>query len=151
MQETGLCCLFRKESIIPGEQWKAKIKDSVRDYDIMIPVITLGALRSEWVAKEVKEARRHVKPIIPCRLSSITEFELKWGLNSFQNIIFDQDNFDGLRLLSGAVKNLLQNNAQIREKYRRERKLKNIKVSLLTGIARLSSFLFIIYFLYLHL
>ena len=29
----------------------------------------------------------------------------------------------------------MQNNAQIREKYRRERKLKNIKVSLLTGIA----------------
>ena len=97
MQELGYIVFFDKDSIIPGEPWAAKIKNSVQDYDIMIPLITQGVLRSQWVAKEVKEAIRHNKPIIPCRINTITEHELKWGLDSFQNIVFDQDNFDELR------------------------------------------------------
>ncbi len=136
LNKLGYVVFFDKFSILPGEQWEAKIKNSVRDYDIMIPVITDGALRSEWVAKEVKEAIHYHKLIIPFMDRRITKHDLKWGLDEIQNLPFDQDISAEKRDLAEAIKENLQDpKFPLRDKYRRERILKKTKLSLLSSIA----------------
>ena len=78
--------------IKPGEDWSESIRNSIAESDIVVVIITRSALKSLEVEKEVLEARKQNKIIIPCRYRGISWTELKWDLNKLQGFDFDNKN-----------------------------------------------------------
>jgi hypothetical protein len=64
------------------------IRTLIAEVDIVIIIVTRSALKSSEVEKEVLEARKQNKTIIPCRYRGISWTELKWDLNKLQGFQF---------------------------------------------------------------
>jgi tetratricopeptide (TPR) repeat protein len=78
--------------IKPGEDWSESIQNSIADSDIVVVIVTRSALKSSEVEKEILEARKQNKIIIPCRYRGISWTDLKWDLNKLQGFEFDNKN-----------------------------------------------------------
>ena len=78
--------------IKPGEDWSESIRNSIAESDIVVVIVTRSALKSSEVEKEVLEARKQNKIIIPCRYRGILWTDLKWDLNKLQGFDFDNKN-----------------------------------------------------------
>jgi len=78
--------------IKPGEDWSESIRNSIADSDIVVVIVTRSALKSSEVEKEILEARKQNKIIIPCRYRGISWTDLKWDLNKLQGFEFDNKN-----------------------------------------------------------
>jgi hypothetical protein len=52
------------------------------------------ALKSEWVEKEVLQAQRENKRIIPCFHKFATNQDIKWNLKDYQGVDEFEDKFD---------------------------------------------------------
>jgi len=71
-----------------GDIWSNTIEKNIAACDVFLVIITLGALRSLEVEKEVLLAQHNNKKIIPCFYSDIKKNQLKWGLEKLQGIEF---------------------------------------------------------------
>ena len=80
------------DDIKPGANWEETIRNSIAESDIVAVIVTRSALRSPEVEKEVLEARKQNKTIIPCRYRGISWTDLKWDLNKLQGFEFDNEN-----------------------------------------------------------
>ena len=78
--------------IKPGADWYESIRNSIAESDIVAVIVTRSALRSTEVEKEVLEARKQNKTIIPCMYKGISWNDLKWDLNKLQGFQFDNKN-----------------------------------------------------------
>ena len=78
--------------IKPGEDWSESIKNAIDNSDFIAVIVTRSALKSAEVEKEIIEAKKQNKTIIPCRYRGITWNELKWDLNKLQGFQFDNKN-----------------------------------------------------------
>ena len=78
--------------IKPGEDWSETIRNSITESDFVAVIVTRSALRSTEVEKEILEARKQNKTIIPCRYKGILWTDLKWDLNKLQGFQFDNKN-----------------------------------------------------------
>ena len=72
-----------------GDVWSSVIDVNISKCDIFVALITYGSLLSPHVEKEVLQAQRANKIIIPCIQKVINHGEIKWGLNNIQGIEFD--------------------------------------------------------------
>ncbi len=91
--------VFRDVDRIDGEEdWKQKIIRSIKKSDIFILVLTPFALSSVEVQKEVREAQRWKKRILPCKLDTIHIEELKWNLGKLTIIEYSERNISALLL-----------------------------------------------------
>ena len=63
-----------------GADWSESIRDSIAQSDFVAIIVTRSSLKSTEVEKEVLEARRQNKIIIPCRYRGIAWTEIKWDL-----------------------------------------------------------------------
>jgi hypothetical protein len=87
------------KDIMAGTVWTNVIEDNISRCDLFIVVLTHAALQSSEVEKEVLQAQRENKRIIPCTdrivLLRGPEFDRsKWALDRIQGIEFE--NADGL-------------------------------------------------------
>jgi uncharacterized protein YjbI with pentapeptide repeats len=78
-----------ESSIHVGEKWTKMIEDNIDGCDIFVLIITYRSLKSAEVNKEVEEALRQNKVIIPCKLEGLKWEEVKWNLSGFQGIEFE--------------------------------------------------------------
>ena len=83
-------------SIIAGEIWNNTIEDNITNCDIFVVIITHGSLASPHVEKEVLQAQRDKKRIIPCvhrnvELRGVGYANSKWGLEKIQGIEFNNE------------------------------------------------------------
>jgi cytochrome c-type biogenesis protein CcmH/NrfG len=78
--------------IKPGSDWYESIRNSIAESDIVAVIVTRSALRSTEVEKEVLEAKKQDKTIIPCMYRGISWNDLKWDLNKLQGFQFDNKN-----------------------------------------------------------
>jgi hypothetical protein len=81
-------------SINIGDIWNDVIEDNITNCDVFIIIITHGSLVSPHVDKEVLQAQREHKTIIPCvhrnvELRGVGYVNIKWGLEKIQGIEFE--------------------------------------------------------------
>ena len=80
------------DKIEGGEDWNQKIIRSIRRSDIFILVLTPLALSSGEVDKEVREAAKLKKRILPCKLDTVDIEKLKWDLGKLNIIKYSEKN-----------------------------------------------------------
>jgi hypothetical protein len=76
-----------------GEVWNNTIETNISNCDIFVVIVTFAALRSIEIEREVLQAQKENKIIVPCFHSSIRNSNIKWGLNNIQGVQFD-DKFE---------------------------------------------------------
>ena len=78
-------------SIRGGDVWSKTIEENISNCDIFVVILTHGALKSPHVEKEVLQAQKEKKTIIPCfHTSIIPRYIDKLELNKFQGVEFDE-------------------------------------------------------------
>jgi hypothetical protein len=87
-KKSGFTVFESAREIQGGEQWMQRILDDIAACDVFLAIVTRGALRSTYVEKEVLEAQRLGKRIIPCRHASISWEQIKWELDRIQGVQF---------------------------------------------------------------
>src|SRR6185436_5570661 len=76
------------DDIEAGDIWTNTIDDNISRCDVFIVILTFAALRSSEIEKEVLQAEKKSKKIIPCVDRGIEINQLKWDLGKFQGIEF---------------------------------------------------------------
>ena len=76
------------DDIEAGDIWTNVIEDNISRCDVFIVILTFASLRSSEVEKEVLQAQKKNKKIIPCVDRGIDINQLKWDLGKFQGIEF---------------------------------------------------------------
>ena len=76
------------ETISPGEYYEPKILDSISTCDIFIAIVTHSAMKSSHVEKEVLQAQRENKVIVPCMHKYVMRNQIKWNLTNLQGLEF---------------------------------------------------------------
>ncbi|MDF2736270.1 MAG: ATPase-like [Nitrososphaeraceae archaeon] len=117
-------------SIQLGDVWSNVIEKNISTCDIFIVIVTSSALKSTEVEKEVLQAQKEYKIIIPCFHRSVINSSIKWRLNNIQGVEFD-DKYELARNLSSKI---------IHENYTTSKKITNeYKMNLSTKQVRLSN------------
>jgi tetratricopeptide (TPR) repeat protein len=80
-------------NIKAGEDWSNTIEENISSCDIFVTIVTHGSLHSPHVEREVLQAQKEKKTIIPCFHRSVTNRAIKWGLEKIQGVEFD-DKFE---------------------------------------------------------
>ena len=75
-------------NIQAGSIWSNEIENNISTCDLFVAIITHAALRSLEVEKEVLQAQRENKTIIPCFHRYVSKNEIKWDLSKIQGIEF---------------------------------------------------------------
>jgi tetratricopeptide (TPR) repeat protein len=75
-------------NIKPGDVWSKTIEKNISTCDRFVVIVTFAALRSSEVEKEVLQARKDNKKIIPCIYRDRRRDKIKWGLEKIQGIEF---------------------------------------------------------------
>lgn len=71
-----------------GDVWSDTIETNISNCDIFVIIVTYGALQSEHVEREVLQAQKENKKILPCLFRRINLNEIKWGLERIQGVEF---------------------------------------------------------------
>jgi len=77
------------DSIRAGEVWSNTLEQNISNCDIFVVIITYGSLHSPHVEREVLQAQKENKTIIPCFHKTVIENNIKWGLDKIQGVEFD--------------------------------------------------------------
>ena len=85
------------DKIEGGEDWSYKIIRSIQS-DIFILVLTTLTLSSGEVEKEVREAKKWKKRILPCKHENVNIKELRWVLGKLNIIAYSERNISALLL-----------------------------------------------------
>jgi hypothetical protein len=85
-----------------GDAWSNIIEKNISTCDLFVVIVTNAALRSEEIEKEVLQAQKENKKIIPCIHKDVKYDEIKWNLKSIQGINF-QDKYELSRNLYSKI------------------------------------------------
>jgi hypothetical protein len=85
-----------------GDIWSNTIEQNISNCDIFVVIVTSGALYSLHVEREVLQAQRENKKIIPCIYIGIKKDKIKWGVEKFQGVEFS-DKYELARLLESKI------------------------------------------------
>jgi hypothetical protein len=127
--ERGHAVFIDVNSIRIGEPWARSIEKNISECDIFVVILTPDSLTSKNVEREVLQAKKEEKIIVPCIHEYVPYNQIKWGLKNIQGIEFS-DKFElALHLypkittsLSTSIEDELEN---IRT--RKEKRTKNTK------------------------
>lgn len=85
----GYSAFVAKRDLKKGERQDIVIMKRIRECLIFVPILTSGALKSTWVDKEITEAQKLGKHIIPCKHKYLKWSELeKWNLTDVNGVEF---------------------------------------------------------------
>jgi len=101
-QGSGYDVFTDVKNIQLGDVWNSAIESNISNCDIFVVIITNAALRSTEVEKEVLQAQKENKKIIPCIHKDVNYDEIKWNLKSIQGIEF-QDKYELARDLYSKI------------------------------------------------
>jgi|SRR5215212_2065781 len=96
--------VFTDVNSIEGDIWTSTIEDNISNCDIFVVIITQGALQNLRVEREVLQAQREKKRIIPCFHENVSRSDIKWEweLDEIQGFEFS-DKYDLIRKLNDAL------------------------------------------------
>jgi len=83
-----------------GEQWREKNDTELIKSDLMVLLVTPGALQSQEIVREVKLATENNVRILTCKHDDleIPWIELPWSLGTIEGIEFEDDEILKIRL-----------------------------------------------------
>jgi hypothetical protein len=85
-----------------GDIWSDIIKDNISKCDVFAIIVIFASIRSKDVEKEVLQAQKENKIIIPCIHKDVGIENLKWDLDRYQGFEFD-DRYDLARKLYSKI------------------------------------------------
>ena len=85
-----------------GDIWSNIIENNILKCDIFVVIVTQASLRSIEIEKEVLQAQRENRKIIPCIHRDVRHAEIKWDLARLQGIEFD-DKYELARKLFSKI------------------------------------------------
>jgi DNA-binding beta-propeller fold protein YncE len=88
-QNSGHDVFTDVKDIQVGIVWSSAIETNISNCDIFVVIVTDPALRSPEVEKEVLQAQKENKKIIPCIYRYIRKDKIKWGVARIQGVEFD--------------------------------------------------------------
>jgi tetratricopeptide (TPR) repeat protein len=91
-------------SIMAGEVWSKTIEENISNCDIFVVIVTHGALQSPHVEREVLQAQKEKKKIIPCFFRGINPTKIKWEMEKIQGVEFS-DKYELARDLYSKINN----------------------------------------------
>jgi hypothetical protein len=104
----GYNVFYSSEEIPYGHKWREEIRKHVEECDIFLLIATWGAIESKEVRKEIDEAKRLRKRIIPCRPNDIDWSNLeKLGIDVAQGPEF-RNEYDLVRKLEAQLRRELE-------------------------------------------
>jgi hypothetical protein len=71
-----------------GDIWSNTIETNISSCDIFVVIVTLAALHSPHIEREVLQAQKENKKIIPCFFRGINPNKIKWGIDKIRAIEF---------------------------------------------------------------
>jgi tetratricopeptide (TPR) repeat protein len=74
-----------------GDVWSNTIEKNISSCDIFVVIVTHAALKSSEVEKEVLQAQKENKKIIPCIFRDIRKDSIRWGLEKIQGMKFTNE------------------------------------------------------------
>jgi hypothetical protein len=104
------------DDIRAGEIWSDTIEKNISNCDIFVVIVTHAALRSPKVEREVLQAQRENKKIIPCIHRDVSYNEIKWNLYKIQGIEF----FDKYELARNLYRNIFHRIIENYKNYKEE-------------------------------
>ncbi|HXS61113.1 MAG TPA: TIR domain-containing protein [Candidatus Sulfopaludibacter sp.] len=93
LTEKGYSVFTDVKSIQLGEEWSNVIEKNISKCDIFVIIVTPIVLSSKHIENEIMQAINENKRIIPCFHKYSKRQELKWNLDKYQGIEFN-DQFD---------------------------------------------------------
>lgn len=87
-KSAGHSVLISSKEIQMGDTPKGNISEQIATCDLFLVIITKGALNSNYVEKEVLEALRYGKWIIPCIYCKIPRDNVHWDLQEVEFLEF---------------------------------------------------------------
>jgi tetratricopeptide (TPR) repeat protein len=88
MRDKGHDVFIDVNSIRIGDPWASSIEKNISECDIFIVILTPDAITNENIEKEVLQAQKENKIIVPCIHEYVDYKEIKWGLANIQGIEF---------------------------------------------------------------
>jgi tetratricopeptide (TPR) repeat protein len=88
LRNSGQDVFIDVNSIRIGEPWADSIEKNISECDIFVIILTPDSLRSGHVEREILQAQRENKIIVPCINEHIDYNEIRWGLEKIQGIEF---------------------------------------------------------------
>jgi hypothetical protein len=104
LRDKGHDVLIDVSSIRVGDPWASSIEKNISECDIFVVILTADSITSPNVEKEVLQAKKENKIIVPCITEDVEYSDIKWGLEEKQGIEFS-DEFKLARKLSSMIKN----------------------------------------------
>jgi predicted nucleotide-binding protein len=104
LRDKGHDVLIDVNSIRAGDAWAHSIEKNISDCDIFVVILTPDSIISLNVEKEVLQAQKQNKIIVPCINEDVDYGKIKWDLDKIQGIEFS-DEFKLARKLSSKIKN----------------------------------------------
>jgi hypothetical protein len=104
LRDNGYGVFIDVNSIRIGEPWSHSIEKNISECDILIVILTPDSLRSDHVEREVLQAQKENKIIVPCIHEHVDYYKIKWGLNEKQGIEFS-DKYELVLNLYPKIKN----------------------------------------------
>ena len=85
--------VYIDQSKAKGQKWHEINEKKLEESDIALVILTPAALQSHEVLREVKEAQKANKRILPCKDDNLELDwkDLPWGLNELEGIKFEED------------------------------------------------------------
>jgi tetratricopeptide (TPR) repeat protein len=103
-KENGYNVFYSSKEIPYGSSWREEIKKHIKECDILLVIATYDAIDSQEVAKEIDEAKRLGKRIVPCRPKDIEWSNLeKLGIDLSHGLEFD-NKYDLVRKLEAQLR-----------------------------------------------
>jgi tetratricopeptide (TPR) repeat protein len=93
LTDNGHAVFTDVNSITIGDPWAHSIEKNISECDIFIVILTPDSLRSSHIEREVLQAQREDKIIVPCIHEHVDYSKIKWDLDNIQGIEFS-DKFD---------------------------------------------------------
>jgi TIR domain len=90
-----------------GDVWSYTIETNISNCDVFLIILTPFALKSLEVEKEVLQAQRENKRIVPCIYRDLNKHQTRWGLENFQGIEFG-DKYELIRDIHTKVDDILR-------------------------------------------
>jgi|GEM_PF-3720119 len=103
--------LFRDEHHIrAGSDWEKTLEEEVKKCDVMLVIVTSEAKASEWVSKEIEEAKKRNKHVIPIQVNNTLLPKQLGHLQAIQlrYVLPNQENFaDVILRITAAIEHKL--------------------------------------------
>lgn len=71
LESQGYTVWMDQEDIVGGAKWKEKIKEAVKSSFAMLVLVTKPAIESEWIKREILEAKYQQRTIIPLLMEKL--------------------------------------------------------------------------------